>query len=103
MNLAPSPQLPLPVDPHAMVVNCVAYSTETGQRLRDITIAEISEVLKDKNNFVWVGLHEPDESLLERLQEEFDLHELAIEDAHAAHQRPKIEIYGDSLFLVVHT
>ncbi|HWU53395.1 magnesium/cobalt transporter CorA [Tahibacter sp. UC22_41] len=104
MNLAPSPTPSLPpVDPHAMVVNCVAYSTETGQRLRDITIAEISEVLKDKNNFVWVGLHEPDESLLERLQEEFDLHELAVEDAHAAHQRPKIEVYGDSLFIVVHT
>ena len=59
--------------------------------------------MRDRNNFVWVGLHEPDEALLEKLQEEFGLHDLAIEDAHHAHQRPKIESYGESLFIVVHT
>jgi magnesium transporter len=55
------------------------------------------------DTFVWVGLHEPDEPLLLKLQEEFGLHDLAIEDAHTAHQRTKIETYGDSLFVVVQT
>jgi magnesium transporter len=48
-------------------------------------------------------LHEPDEALLSQLQRHFGLHELAIEDAHVAHQRPKLEVYGDSLFLVLRT
>ncbi len=92
----------LPNSDEPMVVNCVAYAN-TGKRLRTITIEEISDVLRHKDHFVWVGLHEPDESLLLKLQEEFDLHDLAIEDAHKAHQRPKIEVYGDSLFIVLHT
>ena len=83
-----------------MVVNCVAYSDG---KPRPITLDAISDALQDKNGFVWVGLHEPDEPLLEKLREEFGLHELAIEDAHNAHQRTKIEVYGDSLFIVVHT
>jgi magnesium transporter len=85
-----------------MVVNCVAYRTD-GTRLRDIHVNDISEVLKEPDTFVWVGLHEPDESLLLKLQEEFDLHDLAIEDAQQAHQRTKVETYGDSLFIVVQT
>ena len=85
-----------------MVVNCVAYGAD-GRRERDILIEDISEVLKQPDGFVWVGLHEPDAALLEKLQEEFGLHDLAIEDAHKAHQRPKIEGYGDSLFIVLHT
>jgi magnesium transporter len=85
-----------------MVVNCVAYRTD-GTRLRDIHVEDISEVLKEPDTFVWVGLHEPDESLLLKLQEEFDLHDLAIEDAQQAHQRTKVETYGDSLFIVVQT
>jgi magnesium transporter len=85
-----------------MVVNCVAYD-RTGHRLPDITLDEISDVLEKPDTFVWVGLHEPDEALLNKLQEEFQLHDLAVEDAHHAHQRPKIEVYGDSLFIVIHT
>ncbi|TNY25267.1 magnesium transporter [Fulvimonas soli] len=85
-----------------MVVNCVAYRHD-GTRIGDITLDAISEVLKEPDTFVWVGLHEPDEPLLLKLQEEFDLHDLAIEDAHKAHQRTKIETYGNSLFLVVQT
>ena len=72
-------------------------------KLRDITLDEISDFLKDPDAFVWVGLLEPDEALLGKLQEEFGLHDLAIEDAHSAHQRPKIELYDDSLFIVLHT
>jgi magnesium transporter len=85
-----------------MVVNCVAYRND-GTRLRDISVDDISEVLKELDTFVWVGLHEPDSQLLLKLQEEFDLHDLAIEDAQQAHQRTKIETYGDSLFIVVQT
>ncbi|MBD8873108.1 magnesium and cobalt transport protein CorA [Rhodanobacter sp. DHB23] len=86
----------------SMVVNCVAYRS-TGRRIGDVDIDAISEVLEEPDTFVWVGLHEPDETLLLKLQEEFNLHDLAIEDAQAAHQRTKIEAYGDSLFIVVQT
>lgn len=85
-----------------MVVNCVAYRNN-GTRLRDISVDDISEILKEPDTFVWVGLHEPDDTLLLKLQEEFDLHDLAVEDAQQAHQRTKIETYGDSLFIVVQT
>lgn len=88
--------------PSAMVVNCVAYR-DNGTRLGDIPIDDISEVLKESDTFVWVGLHEPDDQLLMKLQEEFDLHDLAVEDARYAHQRTKIETYGNSLFIVVQT
>jgi magnesium transporter len=85
-----------------MVINCVAYRFD-GQRIGDISLDDISEVLKQPDTFVWVGLHEPDAPLLDKIQEEFDLHDLAIEDAQHAHQRTKIEAYGDSLFIVVQT
>ncbi len=85
-----------------MVANCVAYDAQ-GHRIGDITLDEISDVLAKPDTFVWVGLVEPDEPTLDKMQEEFGLHELAVEDAHNAHQRPKIEAYGDSLFIVVQT
>jgi len=84
-----------------MLVNCVAY--ENGRKLADIARHEISEYLKRPGCFVWVALYEPDEGELAAMQEEFGLHELAIEDAQQGHQRPKIEEYGDSLFVVLHT
>lgn len=84
-----------------MVVNSVAY--RNGKRIDAMTIDAISEVIQQPNTFVWVGLHEADPSLLLKMQEEFDLHELAIEDALKAHQRPKLETYGDTLFIVVKT
>ena len=101
MNLTPASPAPVVADKN-MVVNCIAYKKD-GSRIGDITLDEISDVLAQPDTFVWVGLHEPDEVLLLKLQEEFGLHDLAIEDAHTAHQRTKIETYGDSLFLVVQT
>lgn len=83
------------------VVDCAAYAD--GRRVADLTISDISEALKQRDHFVWIGLHEPDEHLLREVQRELGLHDLAIEDAHRAHQRPKIEQYGDSLFIVIHT
>jgi len=88
--------------PQPMIVNCVAYSSK-GERVRDITLDEISDVLAEPEGFVWVGLHEPTDGVLEKLQEEFGLHDLAVEDAQHAHQRPKIDAYGDSLFIALHT
>jgi magnesium transporter len=84
------------------VANCAAYGPD-GRKIRDITVDEISDFLEQPNGFVWVGLIEPDEAMLEKLQVEFGLHELAVEDAHSAHQRPKLEAYGDSLFIVAQT
>jgi magnesium transporter len=82
-------------------VNCSVY--RQGAKLDDIDIDGISEVLAQPDTFVWLGLVEPDQELMWRVQQEFDLHELAVEDARKAHQRPKIEEYGDSLFVVLHT
>lgn len=82
-------------------VNCSVYLH--GRKVDQIAIDGISDALEDEDSFVWLGLVEPDKELLERVQEEFDLHELAVEDAQKAHQRPKIEEYGDTLFVVLHT
>src|SRR3954465_2816457 len=83
------------------IVNCVAYYE--GHRAANIEISKISETLKQQDKFVWVGLHEPDEELLKEIQQEFGLHDLAIEDAHNAHQRPKLESYGDTIFMALRT
>jgi magnesium transporter len=83
------------------VVACAAYAH--GRRLGDVAIEDISEVLEHDDRFVWIGLYEPDEPLLKEVQAEFGLHDLAIEDAHLAHQRPKLERYGDSLFIALRT
>jgi len=83
------------------IVNSVAY--RHGQSLGEIAIDEISGLIQQPDIFVWLGLHEPDEALLLKIQGEFGLHELAIEDAHHAHQRPKIETYDSSLFIVLKT
>ncbi len=84
-----------------MLVNCVAY--QDGRRIADIEPTEISEYLKRPGCFVWVALKDATEAELAQAQEEFDLHPLAVEDARHGHQRPKVEEYGDSLFVVLHT
>lgn len=83
------------------IINCAAYSQ--GRRIADVELNNVHNVLKRSNQFVWIGLHEPSEDVLSKVQEEFDLHDLAIEDAHNAHQRPKLELYGESLFVVLRT
>lgn len=83
------------------IVNCAAYCG--GRRVADLPVQDISEALKDPEKFVWVGLHDPGEALLREVQQEFGLHDLAIEDAHHAHQRPKLDRYGDTLFIVLRT
>ena len=83
-----------------MLVSCVAY--EHGRKIADIPPDEIGAYLKRAGCFVWVALKDPGPGELAALQHEFDLHELAVEDARHGHQRPKVEEYGDSLFAVVH-
>jgi magnesium transporter len=85
----------------AGVINSVAYAD--GRRVAEVAIPDISEVLKEPGRFVWIGLHDPGTELLRELQQEFRLHDLAVEDALSAHQRPKLERYGDSLFVVLRT
>jgi magnesium transporter len=84
-----------------MLINCVAY--QDGKRLAEISPNEIHSYVSRPDCFVWVALRDASDSELAEMQEEFDLHPLAVEDASKGHQRPKIEEYGDSLFAVIHT
>ena len=83
-----------------MLINCVAY--QDGKRLGEIQPDEIHRYLAMPGCFVWVALLDRDPALLEKMRGEFGLHPLAVEDAQNGHQRPKIEDYGDSLFVVLH-
>ncbi|HYL25053.1 MAG TPA: magnesium/cobalt transporter CorA [Burkholderiales bacterium] len=84
-----------------MLINCVAY--EEGRKLADIDKRDIRNYLQRPGCFVWVALRDATDDELTEMQEEFDLHPLAVEDARHGHQRPKIEEYGDLLFVVVNT
>lgn len=64
-------------------------------------LEEISEILRDPNAFIWLDVIDPKPADFALIQEEFGLHPLAIEDAIKAHERPKIEAYGTSWFLIV--
>ncbi len=83
-----------------MIVNCVAY--ENGRRLTNIPVSEIHSYISHPDCFVWVALNDATEEELQAMQEEFGLHDLALEDAQHGHQRPKIEEYDGSLFAVLH-
>lgn len=83
------------------VINCAAYTE--GRRVANIELDKVHDVLKEVNQFVWIGLHEPSVEVLSQVQKEFGLHDLAVEDAQTPHQRPKAELYGDTLFVVLRT
>jgi magnesium transporter len=83
-----------------MLVNCAVY--QEGRKLADIELSQISEYLSRPGCFVWVALHDATHEELVELQRQFGLHELAVEDVQSGHQRPKVEEYGDSLFVVMH-
>jgi magnesium transporter len=82
-----------------MLINCVAY--RAGNKLADIDVAAISDYVALPDCFVWVALRDASHEELAQMQHEFDLHDLAVEDAHHGHQRPKIEEYGDTVFAVL--
>ena len=71
--------------------------------MAEVPIEDVGEWSRKPGHLVWVGLHEPGLDLLRRLQRECNLHKLAIEDALKAHQRPKLEQYGEALFMVART
>ena len=82
-----------------MLINCVAY--QAGTRLVDLPVRDISDYLDKPDCFVWVALRDPSAQELDSMRLEFNLHPLAIEDASHGHQRPKVEEYGDALFVVM--
>jgi magnesium transporter len=85
------------------VVDCAVYID--GERLpgRWTHTDAVNEVRNRREGFVWIGLHEPDEEQIQGVAETFGLHELAVEDAVHAHQRPKLERYDNTLFMVLKT
>jgi magnesium transporter len=86
-----------------VIVNCAAYQNGL-RRDGDLSLDEAGAAAQgDDAGFVWLGVLEPSAEEFEAIAREFDLHELAVEDAIKAHQRPKVELYGETLFVVVKT
>ena len=83
-----------------MLVSCAAY--QDGRKIADIEVSRIPEYLNRPNGFVWVALRDPTPTELDEMRVQFNLHPLAVEDAQAGHERPKLEEYGGSLFAVLH-
>lgn len=81
-------------------VACILFRSNQRQV---IPFAEVSDAIEANSGLVWLELIDPDQTTLAKLQEELDLHELAVEDALSAHQRPKVEDYAGGLFVVLHT
>ena len=85
-----------------MIVNCALYKSGH-RRDGDLPLEHAGRAAGDEGAFVWLGVFEPTAEEFEAIAGEFDLHELAVEDAIKAHQRPKVELYGDTLLVVVKT
>jgi len=83
-----------------MIVDCAAY--EGGERKGGtLTLDQAGRAAREEDGFVWLGVVEPSAEEFGEIAAEFGLHELAVEDAVKAHQRPKVELYGETLFVVV--
>ena len=80
-----------------------AYLYRHGKRVREVTIDEKVDCPTDKSEFVWIGICDPTDDEMRTLKEQYDLHPLAVEDAVNANQLPKIDVYGDQLFVVART
>jgi len=85
-----------------MIVDYAVYR-EGRRAAGEIPLEQTFEESRSDGAFAWIGLHEPTPEEFDAVSREFALHELAVEDAIKAHQRPKLEVYGDSLFLVLKT
>jgi magnesium transporter len=86
-----------------MIVDCAHYVLGTRQEDGGMTLEEAAARRRSGGSFVWIELHEPGEEVMLELCRHFGLHELAVEDAARAHQRPKVEAYDDFYFLVFRT
>ncbi|WP_141204410.1 magnesium and cobalt transport protein CorA [Streptomyces griseorubiginosus] len=85
------------------VVNCVTYKEGARIPVDGDLVDTVERVRDSRDGFVWLGLHEPSDHEFEGIADLFDLHPLAVEDAVEAHQRPKVERYGETLFAVFKT
>ncbi|BBZ32317.1 magnesium/cobalt transporter CorA [Mycolicibacterium confluentis] len=98
---------PIPVPVSRAMVDCAVYVDGTRQPGKYTHAAAVERtrelVAAGQNAFVWIGLHEPDEHQMHSVADIFGLHPLAVEDAVHAHQRPKLERYDNTLFLVLKT
>jgi magnesium transporter len=83
-----------------VIVDCALYE-DGRRRAGELPLDQAFEAGRDGRGFVWIGLHEPTPEEFEAVRAEFGLHELAVEDAIKAHQRPKVEVYDDTLFVVL--
>ena len=85
-----------------MIVDCAAY-VDGRRRPGSIELEQAFEAAREAGTFVWIGLYEPTEEEFKAVAVEFELHPLAVEDAIHAHQRPKVETYENSVFIVLKT
>jgi magnesium transporter len=99
--MTPLPRLRVPLS--AYVVDCAVYVDGVRLPGRFTHDRALAEVRRRGDGFVWIGLHEPDQEQITGIAEVFGLHELAVEDAVHAHQRPKLERYDETLFMVLKT
>jgi magnesium transporter len=91
------------VPPEKQIVDCAHYKGGVRQHEGQMSLEQAATCVKGEGEFIWLGLYEPDVATLEKVGKLFDLHELALEDAARAHQRPKLEDYEDSYFVVLKT
>ena len=92
-----------PEDVSSAVVDCAVYEEGHRQGGQIPLETALGKATACRDGFVWIGLHDPSPEVIETIGEHFHLHPLAVEDAVHAHQRPKLEKFGDSLFLVLKT
>ncbi len=87
-----------------MIIDCAHYRDGARQHEGPLDVEQAAALAHGAgDDFVWLGLHEPSAEELDRIGATFGLHELALEDARKAHQRPKLEDYEDSFFVVLRT
>jgi magnesium transporter len=85
-----------------MIVDCALY-TDGRRRAGDLAVERAVAACREPGSFTWIGLYEPTEVEFDSIRREFELHELAVEDAIHAHQRPKLEVFGEMVFVVLKT
>jgi magnesium transporter len=85
-----------------VIVDCAVYA-DGRRRDGEMPVHQAMEACREPNAFTWIGLYEPTQEEFASIEAEFELHELAVEDAIHAHERPKLEVYGDTVFIVLKT
>jgi magnesium transporter len=89
-----------PTTASGVIVDCGFYD-DAGRRPGKVPLADAGDLARTDQGWVWIGIHDPREEDVHAVAEEFELPPLAVEDAIKAHQRPKLEVYGDVVFVVI--